>query len=173
MIGDLEAFDLTTIAILMTPASVYALWTLFLEIRFVLKLADQIQGYARYTNSSESEKLFLNKVESLCLKSRAGVDRNYKNNIFSLEQSMEIKDELDILRNNFMHGPRGKLEKVGFFKRRRLMKLDYEVIKSINAMISLLDAGNNEKLARNCLMLIKEVGDALTRRTLLVTNTGD
>lgn len=131
-------------------------------------------GYSTmYKDGPETDREFLKKTETLCLKAREGVNRNYKSNIISLEQSMEIKTEIDELRSNLKHGPRGKLQKLGYLKRRKLLKLDSLIIKLIDTIISDLESNNNQQLISKCSMLIKETNDALTRRTRLVVNTGD
>jgi hypothetical protein len=86
---------------------------------------------------------------------------------------MEIKTEIDELRSNLRHGPRGKLQKLGYLKRRKLVKLDSLVIKLMDTIISDLESKNNQELISKCSILIKETNDALTRRTRLVANTGD
>ena len=170
----LESKDyLLSLIIVITTLSPVALWKLFLEIRFVTNLTKQIHGYTMYKNVPESERLFIKKMESLCLKARDGVNRNYKSNYISLEQSMKIKAEIDELRSNLRHGPRGRLQKVGYLTRRKLGKLDSVAINSIDTMVSNLESGKNESLTSNCSLLIKETNDALTRRTHLVINTGD
>jgi hypothetical protein len=126
-----------------------------------------------YKNGPNDDRLFLGEMETLCLKAREGVNRNYKSNIISLEQSMEIKAEIDELRDNSRHGPRGRMKKLGYLTRRKLSKLDDLAIKTMTAMISDLESKNNQNLTSNCSKLIKETNDALTRRTHLVANTGD
>ena len=153
--------------------SAYLLWRTFLEIRLVINLTKQIHGYTMYKNGPNDDRLFLGEMETLCLKAREGVNRNYKYNIISLEQSMEIKVEIDELRDNLRHGPRGRMNKLGYLTRRKLSKLDDLAVNTMTAMISDLESKNNQELTSKCSILIKETNDALTRRTQLVANIGD
>ena len=172
MILELKDYVLSLIVVLSVP-SAFVVWRSVLEIRFIINLTKQIHGYTMYKNGPDSDRLFLEKMETLCLDAREGVNRNYKHNNISLEQSMEIKVEIDELRNNLRHGPRGRMKKLGYLTRRKLGKLDSLAIKSIDAMISDLETKNNQELTSKCSILIKETNDALTRRTRLVANTGD
>lgn len=142
-------------------------------INIVKKMGFALEDYTMYKNGVEDDREFLKKMETLCLKAREGVNRNYKSNIISLKQSMEMKSEIDELRDNLRHGPRGKLQKLGRRKRKKLVKLDSTAIKLIEAMISDLESKNNQNLTSNFSILIKETNDALTRRTYLVRNTGE
>jgi len=142
-------------------------------INMVKKMGFSVHNYTRYKDGPGTDREFLKKMETLCLKAREGVNRNYKSNIISLEQSMEMKTEIDELRDNLRHGPRGKLQKLGRRKRKKLVKMDSTAIKLMEAMISDLESKNNQNLTSNCSKLIKETNDALTRRTHLVANTGD
>jgi hypothetical protein len=165
--------ELNDYVLVFSIPSAYILWKTFLEIRFFINLTKQIHGYSMYKNGPNDDRLFLGEMETLCLKAREGVNRNYKSNIISLEQSMEIKAEIDELRDNSRHGPRGRMKKLGYLTRRKLSKLDDLAINTMTAMISDLESKNNQNLTSNCSKLIKETNDALTRRTHLVANTGD
>lgn len=145
----------------------------WIYINIVKKMGSAFLDYTMYKNGVEDDKKFLKEMETLCLKAREGVNRNYKSNIISLEQSMEMKSEIDELRENLRHGPRGKLQKLGRRKRKKLVKLDSTGIKLIEDMISDLESKNNQNLTSNFSKLIKETNDALTRRTHLVAYTGD
>jgi len=170
MISELMAYLFSIKIAIPSAAALYLLWR---EQRFYRNLAKDIYGYSMYKKGPESDKLFHSTMESLCIKARDGVDRNYKSNNISLDESREIKTEIDGLLRNIKHGPRGQLWKISYFTRRKLGKLDSVAINTLGAIISTLETENNQSLSSNCSQLIKETNDALTKRALLVANTGD
>ena len=164
---DWELIKITIWPVLLTVIA------LIVDNWLVINTCKKIGYSTMYKDGPETDREFLKKMQTLCLKARDGVNRNYKSNYISLEQSMKIKAEIDELRSNLRHGPRGRLQKVGYLTRRKLGKLDSVAINSIDTMVSNLESGKNESLTSNCSLLIKETNDALTRRTHLVINTGD
>ena len=82
-----------------------------------------------------------------------------------------LKSEIDAMARNLQHGPRGQYWKIGYLTRRKLSKLDSRAVTSLGRLISNLNSNNDDTKVSECIKSINDTNEALTNRTLLVTNT--
>ena len=148
----------------------FELWK---QQRFVRNLAKDINSkYRSYKGKSAGncDRLLRNKVEALCINIRDNVNKQHSSGTIETEQSRRLIGQNDSIIRDNKSSPRGTPWRVNWRLRRKLSKIDRSIIDSLSAgMVSSSTMGDNspEKLSK----YISDVGEALTRRTLLVSDT--
>lgn len=153
------------------PTSAFGVYLLWREQRFYKNLARDIYGHSMYKKGPESDRLFHGKMDSLCTAARDSINRHYKSQNITLKDSRMLKSEIDAMARNLQHGPRGQFWKISYLTRRKLSKLDSRAVTSLGRLISNLNSNNDDTKVSECIKSINDTNEALTNRTLLVTNT--
>jgi len=142
--------------------------------RFARNLAKDIsQKYKNYKGKTpgDCDRLLREKVESLCSVVRSNVNKQHNSGAISVDQSRRLVGRVDSLISKIRYSPRGRSWKAGWRLRRKLGKLDREVIDSLTAAIASSREGQAISL-ESCNNHLSSADEALTRRGLLVVNTG-
>ena len=163
-LSNIEIIGLTTVA-----SAALEFW---LQQKFVRDLAKDIdRKYTNYRgkNSNQSDVLFCKKAKSICLSIRSNVVSSSDGGTSNAVENRFLVSKIDKLIDDLERNPRGMLWKVNRRTRKKLGRLDREIIDSLNNAFSYSKIlSKNEELQEN----LSITGEALTKRALLVNSTG-
>jgi len=164
-------FNLETVGFVSLLTIGFDFWK---QQRFARNLAKDInKKYKNYKGKTagECDRLLREKIESLCSTVRSNVSKQHNSGAISVEQSRRVIAHVDSLIRKVRYSPRGKSWKAGLRLRRKLGKLDREAIDSLTAAIASSREYQTISLD-SCNKHLSSAGEALTRRGLLVMDTG-
>ena len=142
--------------------------------RFARNLAKDIgHKYRNYRGkgAGDCDRLLRQRVEALCVTVRSNVNKQHEVGAINVEQSRRLVGLVDSMIKDVRHSPRGRPWNAGWSLRRKLGKLDRVAIDSLLAAIVCSREGQAFS-SDTCIRHIHNAGEALTRRGLLVVDTG-
>ena len=173
MVAEVISFLMANVVEITSLTSAGAAFEFWKQQRFAKNLARDVHGkYRNYKGNTPGncDRLLRNKVEALCISIRDNVNKQHSSGAIETDQSRRLIGEIDSIIRDNKSSPRGTPWKENWRLRRKLSKLDRGIIDSLTAGVvssSKMDENSPEKLSKH----ISDVGEALTRRTLLVSDT--
>lgn len=142
--------------------------------RFARNLAKDInQKYKNYRGkgAGDCDRLLRQRVEALCVTVRSNINKQHETGAIDVKQTRKLVGLVDSMIKDVRHSPRGRPWKAGWSLRRKLGKLDRMTIDALLVAIACSREGqrfSSDRFTKH----IHSAGEALTRRSLLVIDTG-